>query len=108
MPLASVVTTIQPSSVMSAKVCRGASGTPSLASTRSVATSNTSRHSLAARPPGRRRNHSSGRRPPPLALTPAGRATAYPPRSTSFNSGSTCARLASLPTTERACFHGTR
>eukprot|EP00965_Chrysotila_dentata_P085243 2812750-Pleurochrysis_carterae.AAC.1 len=61
---------------MSAKVCLGASGTPSLVSTRSVATSSMSCHSRAARPPGRRRSHSLGRRPPPLAPAPAGRATA--------------------------------
>eukprot|EP00965_Chrysotila_dentata_P229855 6197449-Pleurochrysis_carterae.AAC.2 len=93
---------------MPANACFGASGTPSLAVTRSVATSSMSCHSSAARPPRRRRSHSSVRRPPPAVSAPAGRDTAYPPRSTSFSSGRTCARLANFPTTERACRQGTR
>eukprot|EP00965_Chrysotila_dentata_P181495 5990958-Pleurochrysis_carterae.AAC.1 len=61
---------------MSAKVRIGASGTPSLVSTRSVATSRSRRHSRAARPPGRSRSQSSALRPPPSDPAPAGRATA--------------------------------
>eukprot|EP00965_Chrysotila_dentata_P148191 4891835-Pleurochrysis_carterae.AAC.1 len=74
---------------MPANACLGASGTPSLAVTRSVATSSMSCHSCAARPPRRNRSHSSVRRPPPAASVPTGRDTAYPPRSTSFSSGRT-------------------
>eukprot|EP00965_Chrysotila_dentata_P072539 2396843-Pleurochrysis_carterae.AAC.3 len=108
MPLASVVTTRVPTASVPAKAARGASGTPSFSATRDDATSSRAAQSCAARLPSRSCSHSSACRQPLAVPPPAGRVTAYPPRSTSRSSGSTCDMFASLPTTDRALRQRTR
>eukprot|EP00965_Chrysotila_dentata_P068369 2261247-Pleurochrysis_carterae.AAC.1 len=76
MPLASVVTVMTPASLDAGNMACGARGTPSLASTRPVATSSSSVHSRAAVPPGRRAIHSSPRLQPPVVPPRGGCATA--------------------------------
>eukprot|EP00965_Chrysotila_dentata_P166555 5498871-Pleurochrysis_carterae.AAC.1 len=76
MPLASVTTVTTPSSRRSGNATFGASGTPSLLPTRSVATSRSSVHSRTAVPPGFSALQSSPRFQPLAPPLPGGCATA--------------------------------
>eukprot|EP00965_Chrysotila_dentata_P116902 3863788-Pleurochrysis_carterae.AAC.1 len=86
----------------------GASGTPSLVPTRSAATSSSSSHSRIAAPPGRSAIQSSPLRQPLVAPPRGGWATAYPPRSGAFSSGSTWAKLERRAKRDRALRQCTR
>eukprot|EP00965_Chrysotila_dentata_P106951 3533639-Pleurochrysis_carterae.AAC.1 len=76
MPLASVTTVATPCSRRPGNAAFGASGTPSLLSTRSDATSRSSVHSRAAVPPGFSALQSSPRFQPFAPPPPGGCATA--------------------------------
>eukprot|EP00965_Chrysotila_dentata_P058167 1928717-Pleurochrysis_carterae.AAC.1 len=100
---------MEPASSMAAKVLRGASGTPSFSSSSADAASRSSTHSDCARPPTRSGRHSSPPLHPPRPPAFCGAfATAKPPLSGRFSSGTTCAMFASRPSRDRALRQCTR